>query len=161
MLIVVVSAQRESGDSMLTYEQFEKYLTAIIAADKKMDEICTVIGGADKLMEGSSIGTSIELLSKLMGDTDWIGYWIYEQNCGEEWDEKTASESDGTPIICKTMRQLYDFLIKNADYSNGMPMAIGKAAKHLPQDQKAKLKNALKDYCEVCDYINQNLVGKA
>lgn len=58
-------------------------------------------------------------MSKVMHDKDdWISYWIYEQDFGKEWDENTACEEDGTPIVCTTPRQLYDFLLRNAGESH-------------------------------------------
>lgn len=38
-----------------------------------------------------------------------------------------------------------------------MTMLLGKTAETLPIDKQEKLKNAMKDYCEVCDYVNQQL----
>ncbi len=100
---------------MLTYGQFEKCMNEIVAADKKLDEIFKALHGGNGIFDCSAIGTAIELLSLLMDDSeDWIEFWVYEQECGAKWDENTASEADGTPIICKTVRQLYDFLLKNA-----------------------------------------------
>ncbi len=42
-----------------------------------------------------------------------------------------------------------------------MTMLLGKTAETLPPDKQEKLKNAMMDYCEVCDYINQELASKA
>lgn len=39
-----------------------------------------------------------------------------------------------------------------------MTMLLGKTAETLPIDKREKLKNAMKDYCEVCDYVNNQLV---
>jgi len=146
---------------MLTYKQFEKYMSAIVAADKKLDEIYNVLGGGDGIFDCTAIGTSIELISLLMeGSEDWIHFWFYETNCGEDWTDETASEADGAPIICKTIRQLYDFLVQNARNStplDHMTMLLGKTVETLPIDKQQKLKNAMKDYCEVCDYVNQQL----
>lgn len=104
---------------MLTYEKFEKYMSAIVAADKKLDDIFKVLGGGDGIFDCTAIGTAIELISLLMEDSeDWIKYWVYEQEYGTQWDEHTASKADGTPIICKTVRQLYDFLVQNAKELN-------------------------------------------
>lgn len=38
-----------------------------------------------------------------------------------------------------------------------MTMLLGKTVETLPQDKQEKLKNAMRDYCEVCDYVNQQL----
>lgn len=149
---------------MLTYKQFEKYMSAIVAADKKLDEIFKVLGGGDGIFDCTAIGTAVELISLLMEDSeDWIYFWVYETNCGEDWTDETASEADGTPIICKTIRQLYDFLVQNGKNSkplDHMKRLLGKTAETLPIDKQEKLKNAMKDYCEVCDYINHQLVGQ-
>lgn len=39
-------------------------------------------------------------------------------------------------------------------------MLLGKTAETLPIDKQEKLKNAMKDYCEVCYYVNQQLANQ-
>lgn len=43
---------------------------------------------------------------------------------------------------------------------SSMTMILGKAAETLPADKQEQLKHAMREYCEVCDYINQNLVDQ-
>lgn len=98
---------------MLKYEDFHKYLTNVkntwLEIDR-LEEVLTV----DWLCKISMLDDVLALLEDSMHDTDaWISYWCFEQNFGEDWDEHTASEADGTPIIMKTDRQLYDYLVKN------------------------------------------------
>ena len=84
----------------------------------------------------------------------------------------------GTPLTeeCQQwfhewMQQPYDMVFPTCNLSDlksgltmpldHMTMLLGKTVETLPQDKQEKLKNAMKDYCEVCDYINQELVNKA
>lgn len=40
-----------------------------------------------------------------------------------------------------------------------MAMLLGKTASTLPAEKQEQLKDAMKNYCEVCDYINNNLAN--
>lgn len=100
---------------MLTYDQFEMYVQDIQKAEEKLENIAAVFDGCAAIYDCSTVVTAVELLSLLMDDTDdWIGYWFFERDHGRTWDENTACDADGTPIICKTVRQLYDFLVKES-----------------------------------------------
>lgn len=142
---------------MLSFEKFNTYLQQIINCEKWMDSMYHLLNGGDALFENTAVSTAVDLLSEIMGDDgDWISYWMYEQNFGEKWDEHTASESDGTPILCRTTQELYDFLVRN--YAEKSPFSIlGKDVSTLPTDKQEQLRDAMKNYCEVCDYVNDRL----
>lgn len=41
-----------------------------------------------------------------------------------------------------------------------MTMLLGKTASTLPAEKQKQLKDAMKNYCEVCDYINNQLADQ-
>ena len=56
----------------------------------------------------------VDLLAEAMGDKgEWIAYFIYELNFGENWKEGTVTEKDGTDIRLQTPEDLYIFLTEN------------------------------------------------
>ena len=57
----------------------------------------------------------VELLETLFEDKEsqWISYWVWEENYGKTYKEGDAVEDDGTIIPLETAEELYDFLVKN------------------------------------------------
>lgn len=84
----------------------------------------------------------VELLQIIMYDTDseWISYFIYERDFGDNYELGDVCEADGTPIPMGTAEELYDFLCK--EY----------AEKSSP---KYKLWNALNNIKNRCVSIRQ------
>ena len=55
----------------------------------------------------------VKVLKATMHDEgDWIRYFLYEGNYGEDLKPDSVSEADGTPIDITTSEKLYDFLVK-------------------------------------------------
>lgn len=54
----------------------------------------------------------------------------------------------------------FDGAICNPVSADSMMSLIGMEASHLTPDQQAKLRRAMREYCEVCDIINQNLADR-
>ena len=55
----------------------------------------------------------VKVLEATMHDEgDWIRYFLYEGNYGEDLKPDSVSEADGTPIDITTSEKLYDFLVK-------------------------------------------------
>ena len=55
----------------------------------------------------------VKILEATMHDEgDWIRYFLYEGNYGEDLKPDSVSEADGTPIDITTSEKLYDFLVK-------------------------------------------------
>ena len=55
----------------------------------------------------------VKVLETTMHDEgDWIRYFLYEGNYGEDLKPDSVSEADGTPIDITTSEKLYDFLVK-------------------------------------------------
>ena len=101
---------------MINKKEFKKYLTQLVELKQDEDNLNKAL----RIFEPdfnyicfSRYETLIvDLLQKLMNDeSDWIGYWLYEINCGK--DAKTNSvKKDGKNIPIKTIDNLYD-CIKN------------------------------------------------
>ena len=55
----------------------------------------------------------VDLIKMLMGDEDdWIGYWLYELDCGKEAKKNSVQDKDGKNIPIKTLRDLYNIITK-------------------------------------------------
>lgn len=99
---------------MLLFEEFDQIINTIKKKDLELGEICDVLGSHEKLYQMSLFDEIIKLLEHIFKDkNDWIGYWIWELNYGEEWCEGCVSEADGTDIKLQTSADLYQFLINN------------------------------------------------
>lgn len=56
----------------------------------------------------------VDLLAEVMDDKDeWISYFIYELDFGQNWKEGTVTEKDGTDIRLQTPEDLYILLTEN------------------------------------------------
>lgn len=96
---------------MLDFKEFHDYLSRAVDVWDEMDKVSAVFS-SEWICKISMIDDVTGLLAHIMHDTDeWIDYWFFEQDCGRKWDENTASEADGTLIILRTDRQLYDYLV--------------------------------------------------
>lgn len=103
---------------MLDFELFQRCIQAMQGSHDAIGEYSKVFD-LDFLDRFAVSQAFLDLLERDMDDRDhWISYWAYERDFGRDWDECTASEADGTPIILKTVRQLYDFLIEEAVTAN-------------------------------------------
>lgn len=97
-----------------TFERFKYYMDKVIAYDNAVDEIWDVINEAviDKLSVAQS--GLIEVLEELTGDeeTGWIGYWLYELDQGNEYEEGMITVDD-VPVPLETLEDLYNILRDN------------------------------------------------
>ncbi len=75
-------------------------------------------------------------------DPEW-DMWIHE------WMERLCSE-----VFPKY--SLNDWRSSNMLPVNSMTL-LGKAAATLPADKQEQLRDAMKNYCEVCDFVNDRL----
>lgn len=97
---------------MLDFSTFSDYLSHAVTVWKKMDDYKDIFT-PEWISDISLLDDVVELLELAMNDEDhWIGYWLFEQNCGEDWDDATACDADGHPIILKTQLELYLYLAK-------------------------------------------------
>lgn len=67
--------------------------------------------------------TVIDLLELIFDDKDkWIGYWAWELDFGERYEDGDVQDEYGNNIPLKTVEDLYDLLIdnmkENGEYTN-------------------------------------------
>lgn len=66
--------------------------------------------------DGEWEGQIIRLLEIVMDDrAEWISYWVYDLNCGEDYKKGSITKKDGTPIPLKTTIDLYNLLTNQDD----------------------------------------------
>ena len=95
---------------MLDFETFSTYLSHAVTVWEKMDGYESIFT-PEWICGISLLDDVVELLELAMNDEDhWIGYWFFERDCGEDWDDTTACDADGNPIVLKTQEQLYKYL---------------------------------------------------
>lgn len=55
----------------------------------------------------------IQLLDNHFGDEcDWVAYWVYELDCGENYEDGSVLDNDGAIIKLKTIDDLWTFCNK-------------------------------------------------
>lgn len=101
---------------MLDFSTFSDYLSHAVTVWKKMDDYEDIF--TPEWISGISLlDDAVELLELVMHDEDhWIGYWLFERDCGEDWDDTMACDADGHPIVLKTQLELYDYLVKEYNH---------------------------------------------
>lgn len=78
----------------------------------KLNSLFSEFQREDSVYNTGLEGVVVELLETMFddNDTNWISYWIWEENFGE-----TYSEGDGMIVPLRTAEELYDFPIKNME----------------------------------------------
>lgn len=107
---------------MITYEEFEKHMKDIVDLIRFEDSIESLSREYNKNREKNIemkfptlVDNVILLLQKLTGDKeDWIYYWLYELDCGEDYKEGYVTDANGNNIELKTIRDLWDLLNESA-----------------------------------------------
>lgn len=102
---------------MISKKNFIKYINEL----KEISDIYNNINKAAKKLEMFEIYNCeyeyiiIDILQEIFNDKedDWIGYFIYELNYGEFWDEDCAEDKDGNVIYLRNAGELYDLLVAN------------------------------------------------
>lgn len=101
---------------MLSRDGFKKHIEDIIKCSNTFVKIEEASCGAIQLWELPLLVSNVtELLSFIMGDNDndWISYWLWELNFGEDYRPGCVVDSDGKDIPLKTIDDLYDLLVDN------------------------------------------------
>lgn len=101
---------------MMDYRDFERHMKKIVAVhefDNGLSKLSAEArNGSDMdvcFAFPTLIDSTIELLQEAMNDEDeWIDYWVYELNCGEEYFDGIALDANGNPIELKTIWDLYN-----------------------------------------------------
>lgn len=99
-------------------EVFVKIINGIKAQrehDRKMNKkLSDVFIDFDGWYDTDIVITPVEdaLKEEFDDKNDWISYFIYDLDFGDEYSEGDVTEKDGTIIDISTAKKLYDFLVK-------------------------------------------------
>lgn len=106
----------------MTKQQFIKHLTRLVEL-KKAEEKITSLMRKSKLKDdfnGSLFGVSwyedlaFNILKDAVDDKyDWLGYWLYENNCGNDIKKDSVQDSKGKNIKLKTISDLYNCIVND------------------------------------------------
>lgn len=104
------------------YAEFEKHMNRIVQVvefENKLWELCseTYKNGLDCELTFPTLAEDVvSLLSAATGDKDeWIGYYVFELECGKKYKDGTITDADGSFIRLKTVKDLWDLLSTNSE----------------------------------------------
>lgn len=104
---------------MLSFAEFEKVMNNVKKFWDRLMEIESVTDGcvqAWEMTNGGCIDDVLMLLQKMFRDTEeWLTYWVYDLDWGNDYKPGCVENEDGSNIELETMRDLYDFLLKNLE----------------------------------------------
>lgn len=92
-------------------------MNSIIDLHQQQEKFNNVLQEMDSEFGGCYINNkSIDKLYNLLRDltndkSDIIGYWLWELEFGERYEEGCVSEEDGTPIPLKTLDDVWNYLV--------------------------------------------------
>jgi hypothetical protein len=97
-------------------QTFTKYLKELVAIKEAEEGVNTALKKFDRGWNWFSLGRYetlvVDILKEAMDDKDdWIGYWIWELDCGKEAKRNTIT-LNGKNIPIKTISDLYNILQK-------------------------------------------------
>ena len=97
-------------------ELFEKYINSVIKFDDFINELYDMdinIVKCDVIMNFMS--NYISILEDACGDstTNWISYWLYELDRGDNWEPGCVDDGNGNEIPLHTLDDLYELLVEN------------------------------------------------
>ena len=82
------------------------------------------------------------LLEKMMNDeSSWIGYWLYDLDCGERWKEGMITDEDGSDIKLKTTEDLFSVL-RNAQLTKRYEEELEDLKKEIKEGKREVFDNA-------------------
>lgn len=110
----------KGSSAPITKEDFVKYIEFIKERQENMDKINEVFTDEfeDSIFYPYARYESalVKLLSSVMHDKfDDIGYFIYELDFGQKYEDGCIQEKDGTLIDLSTAEKLYDYLVARFD----------------------------------------------
>lgn len=96
---------------------FIDLMNSIISLHQQQEKFNDVLKEIDSEFGGCYINNkSIDKLYNLLKDltndsSDIIGYWLWELEFGERYEEGCVTEEDGTPIPLKTLDDVWNYLV--------------------------------------------------
>ena len=100
----------------MTFTDFEKYMNAVHKDYRWMDLVTDALN-SDVLYENlNSQYFLLDLMTDIFEDKeDWIGYYIFELNWGEEYEPGMVKDKDGNDVPLATLEDLYNILTKEKE----------------------------------------------
>lgn len=103
-----------------SFQEFKKHMDRMVKFLELEDKINAV---TNEFTESARCEASIEfpnqldsvidLLEYILHDEDdWIGYWLFELDCGKRYKSGTITEADGSDIPLATVEDLWNLLTK-------------------------------------------------
>ena len=107
----------------LSFEDFSEYISLVKEHEKfkeKLDvftyEYSNCTGNDVNFDYPSNTEIIIELIEKVFNDYDeWISYWCYELNFGDEYKDGMITDKNGNNVPLKTVDDLWKIIIDNYD----------------------------------------------
>lgn len=104
----------------MKFEDFEYYMERLvkqIEAEKQIASGLTELGYYSSMFNITpSMDVAVELLCNDFDDIDESGslieFWLYDLNCGKEYEDGCYTTNDGDPIKIGTISELYDELVR-------------------------------------------------
>lgn len=100
----------------MTFTDFEKYMNAVHKDYRWMDLVTDALN-SDVLYENlESQYFLLDLMTDIFEDKeDWIGYYVFELNWGEDYRPGIVKDKDGNDIPLATLEDLYNILMKKKE----------------------------------------------
>lgn len=98
----------------VTYKWFEKQMKGITDSIHWLDKLWDADVFSENALDalGEKIAQTENMLTDIMGDVEsgWIGYWLYELECGKRWKPGAVEDEDGKEVKLQTIQDLWNVL---------------------------------------------------
>jgi hypothetical protein len=103
----------------MTLDQFKKFVYALEEFYTREDMLTALFepfNSSWTMVEFCPVITSTicNYIKEVFNDKgEWFDYWFYELDRGEKYTPDSCTQKDGTPIVIKTVEDIYNFLKEN------------------------------------------------
>lgn len=99
----------------MSFSLFKKYMDIIIHDYKVADAIYKA---SDRTLDTYEVFQSVGGLADLLciifhDDSDWIGYFIWELDCGADYSPNMVMDEQDMPVSLESIADLYEVLVDN------------------------------------------------
>lgn len=104
----------------ITYEEFKRHLECVVRNMRFQDDIISLVSAYNRgshdeceLMLPMLVDNVVDLLSLATHDEDdWISYWVFDLDCGKEYQDGCVTDADSSIIKLETIDDLWNVLVK-------------------------------------------------
>lgn len=105
----------------MTKEQFIKHISELVKLKNEVDKVSGILYHSflNESLGSPLIGINLyeDLLVKILKDcfndeSDYIGYWLYELECGKKWYKGMITDENGKDIKLKSIEDLWNVINK-------------------------------------------------